>query len=793
MRLSMTYLKEMFALDINAQTLAQTLTMAGLEVDSVEAMPAFSNIVIGEVKTLEPHPDADKLRIATVDVAQGAPLSIVCGAPNVAVGIRIPVALIGATLPDGLKIKRSKLRGVESFGMLCSARELGLSEDHSGLWILPKDAPIGMDIRQYLSLDDQVLDIDLTPNRADCFSYLGLAREAAVLLGKNDPTHDFVNSIKPTQATQKPTRNIRNLAPQACAKYLACEIDNIDNTGTTPIWMSEFLRRAGVRTHSPVVDITNYVMMVLGTPLHAFDQAKFSGDITIRMAEKGEKLSLLNEQEATLNEQVLVIADAHKAQAIAGVMGGAESACNEATQSIILESAWFHPVTIAGKARMFGLSSDSAQRFERGVDFSLQAQALHLASKLIAEICGGRASEVIEWVDNAHLPVRSPIVLRLETMHRRLGKSYDIAQVKAILSALGCRVEDHLEGVQATPPTWRFDMTMECDLIEEIARVDGYHNIEPVHPKTVYQKDESPLPSDRLLREKLISAGAYEAITYAFVDPNWQGAFFKDHKTLRLKNPISALLSEMRLSLIPGLVSALVYNRNRQQSDSRLFEFGKVFMPKGEAIMDCTQEERFAFAFSGVAMPELWANEKRALDFFDIKGVVETLIPVHKTADFTPSELGYLHPGQSATLYLDGEKVGDFGALHPELLKELGIKGQGIWVAEFSLSHLIDTRITQVHPIAKFPSIRRDLALVVNKNVSTQTLKNAIMESGGDNLQEIIFFDRYEGDSLGENKYSLALGLIFQNQEKTLQDNDVEAIISSLIDNLHQTCGAYLR
>lgn len=792
MYLSTAWLNADYGLSEDTQELAKRLTMAGLEVDGIHASATdFTNVLIGEVTALSAHPDADKLRVATVSVG-GEPLQIVCGAPNVAQGVKVPVAMIGATLPmtDGstLTIKKSKLRGVESYGMLCSARELGMSEDHSGLLILPEDAPVGMNIREYLQLDDDLIDIDLTPNRADAFSIRGLARETALLFER-----PFTPPAIPTvDSNSNASIAIQNLAPQDCPQYCARVITGVNNQVATPIWLAERLRRMGIRPHDPLVDITNYVMIALGTPMHAFDGDKIQGGITIRHAQTGETLKLINENTATLAEDILLIADDHQPLAIAGVMGGLESGCSRDTHTVILESAWFNPVTIAGKARRFALSSDSAQRFERGVDYTLQTQAIELATQLILDICGGQAGEIVQDTHPEHLPQRLPITLSYTAIGKRIGREYERSHISRILNALGCQVSEQADSWTVTPPSWRFDLEIAEDLIEEIARVDGYANIPDNRPQTHYQKDQRTPDASARLSDQLVALGFQEAITYSFIDRRSQSAYFGDQATINLQNPISAELAEMRLSLIPGLVNALVYNRNRQQTDVRLFETGRVFLPQGERAIDSQQEMRIAGVISGLSYPEQWGIPAKALDFFDLKGIVDSLLNNPK-AQYHRSDKPYLHPGQSAEIRLHEKTIGYLGALHPQTLKTLGIKGGDIWVFELSLDAFATHHTPRYQAIGKYPSVRRDLALIVDKTQAASELEQTIREHGGEHLRKIIIFDRYQGNHLPENKQSLAIGLIWQNEEKTLQDEEVEDIISHLIHTLRQKHGAELR
>lgn len=798
MLLSTEWLKEDYGIDLPPELLAERLTMAGLEVDNVaRAAPPFSGVVVAQVLTLNAHPDADKLRVATVNAGRGEALQIVCGAPNVAVGVKVPLATIGAVLPGDVHIKQSKLRGIESFGMLCSARELGLSDEHAGLLILPEDAPVGTDIREYLHLNDSIIDIDLTPNRADCFSIRGLAREITQLC-RDELGENF--SLPPLPAIEvktsgKSSLTIDSRASQDCPRYLGRVVRGIDISRATPQWLVERLRRLGIRTHDPVVDVTNYVMLMLGTPLHAFDADKISGGIVVRYAQAEEKLRLLNDSEAVLDKDVLVIADKEKALAIAGVMGGAESACSTSTQNIILEAAWFNPTRIAGKARRFGVASDSAQRFERGVDYTLQETALNFATQLILDICGGEAEDFSSAVSEENLPQRLPVAVSREAIAQRVGRSYDDITINSILMGLGGEVQRTENAWQVTPPTWRFDLAIGEDLIEEIARIDGYANVPDRLPVVQYQQDADGSRSLRYYSDLLVVQGFQEAVTYSFIDNASHQAFFPECPAITLQNPISANLAEMRLSLLPGLVGAVIYNRNRQQQDLRLFECGRVFLPQLEKkIADCSQPVRVAGVMSGLAMPEQWAIEARKIDFFDAKAVVENLLALKHGVSYRPSQQTYLHPGKSADVYDDkGQYLGCVGALHPHLLQKLDVRAGDIYVFEindFAILPLMHLPCYQA--ISKFPMVRRDLAFVVDKEIAATTILTAIQEQMGKRLSDAYLFDVYQGENLGD-KLSLAVALYLQDSEKTLQDEEVESSIAMLVAYLKNTFHAELR
>ena len=785
MRLSSEYLQNYQGIHIASDQLADRLTMGGLELDElIPLAPPFSGVIVAEVRSMEKHPDADKLRIARVFNGREE-LQIVCGAPNLTAPSKVPLATIGAELPGGLKIKKGKLRGVESFGMLCSARELGLSEESSGLLLLPADAPVGLDIREYLRLNGEILDLNVTPNRGDCLSHRGLVREIALLC------RDLLPADFKAQEPAWPEFTDRGSAPPlvkneatlaACPAYHLRAIRGLDNRRPTPDYMVRRLEQAGLRCHDPLVDITNFVMLELGTPLHAFNSDQISGPVQLRWGRAGEKLPLLNGSEAALDSDFLLIADEEKALAVAGVMGGQASSCSTDTRNIYLESAWFNPTAIAGRARRLNLSSDAAARFERGVDYQLQRRALDYATALILEICGGEASPVAHVGDASLLPQRPPINLDLNRVEKWLGRSYEKQRVVEIFTALGCTVADGGEGLAVTAPSWRFDLTIPEDLIEEIARVDGYGQIPDLLPPFPYQERDDFNP--HWPAEQLAALGFNEAITYSFLDPQLQEAF-KLGPAIDLQNPISAHLSQLRLSLIPNLVQAVQYNRNRQQPNLRLFEIGRVFLGAAE------QPYRVAGVLAGLAAPESALTEKRPVDFYDGQAAVRALLGP-RPVQFVRSQRSFLHPGQSADVILNGRTVGWLGALHPALLEELAIKGGEIFCFELEMAALAPLPLPRYRPLPRFPAVRRDLALLVPKELPAETLLAAARQQLGDLLSDGFCFDVYESATLGARK-SLALALICQNPEKTLQDEELNPIIDALIKHLKDKFDADLR
>ncbi len=795
MRLSEAWLRELVNPPIDTHHLVEQLTMAGLEVDSVEpAAPDFSGVVVAEVISVEPHPNADRLRICRVDAGKESPLQIVCGAPNVYEGMKAPLALVGAVLPSGQKIGRSKLRGVESFGMLCSAKELGLAETSEGLWELPADAPVGEDLRRYLQLDDHIIDVDLTPNRADCLSVEGIAREVAVL-NQMDWQPEKVSPVAPLHEETLPI-TVAQEAKSACPRYLGRLIRGVNSKAPTPIWMQERLRRSGIRSLSAVVDITNYILLEMGQPLHAFDAAKIVGGIQVRLGHPGERLVLLNDQEVVLDGDELVIADAERPLALAGIMGGLDSAVGDNTTDILLECAFFSPAAIMGKARKFGLHTDSSHRFERGVDPQLQARAMERATRLIMEIAGGRPGPVVEVVAPEQLPHKQPIQLRGRQIERILGRGFAPEEVAAILQRLGMKVKAiQPDGWQVIPPSFRFDINLEADLIEELARIAGYQHLPtraPQLPMTLQAVPEEQLPLDRI-RALLCDRGYQEAITYSFVDATLQQKLAPDLEPVPLANPLSADMSVMRTTLWTGLLQALRYNLNRQQSRIRLFESGLRFYRDGGSIR---QEKCLAGIVCGTLFPEQWGQSQHGVDFYDVKGDVEALFGLtgRRTFAFSPESHPALHPGQSAAIIdrADQRHCGWLGMLHPLLAEELEID-QDVYLFELDQTVVEQRHIPFYQPISKFPSVRRDLAIVVPESVPAQALLDAITACVGKLLVGLTLFDVYRGAGLAENEKSLAFSLVLQHPERTLTDDEVEQLIDQVVETLSQRFGAKLR
>lgn len=790
MQFSEKWLREWVDPALDTDALGHQLTMAGLEVDDVAPVAAdFSHVVVGEVLEVAPHPDADKLRVTRVN-AGAETLQIVCGAANVRAGLRVPVAMIGAQLPGGLKIKQAKLRGVESFGMLCSAAELGMVDKADGLMELPADAPVGADIREYLQLDDSVFELGITPNRGDCLSIRGLAREVGVLnrLPVTGP------AIAPVAPVHQESFGVDVRVPEACPVYAGRIVRNVNAAAETPLWMVEKLRRCGIRSISPVVDITNYVLLELGQPMHAFDLGQLSGGIVVRMAAEGEELALLDGQTVRLRADTLVIADDDKALAMAGVMGGLGSAVEAGSRDIFLESAFFAPLALAGRARSYGLHTDSSHRFERGVDPAGQVEAIERATALILQICGGEPGPVTVARSEAHLPPRTPIRLREERIGRLLGVSLPAAEVTDILGRLGLVVEAGEGGWLATPPSWRFDIALEVDLIEELARVHGYSNFPQATPVASLRltPQSETRPAEARLKRLLVDQGYQEAITMSFVEPGLLARFDPECQPLALANPISADLSVMRSTLWAGLVKALEYNQNRQQSRVRLFETGLRFILRKEGLV---QERMLAGVACGTVLPELWSNSKKVIDFFDIKGNIESLFALVGASDrvaFKAARHPALHPGQTAEIVAEGRHLGWMGRLHPSLESDLGLTGP-VYLFEFSLDNLPAGRLPLAGELSRFPEVRRDIALLADRQLPAADVLAVARGAAGPDVQDCWLFDVYEGAGVAEGQRSLAIALVWQHAERTLQEDEVQARVEAVVEQLKSRFGVTLR
>lgn len=795
MRFSEAWLRQYVnPIAVSTADLVHKLTMAGLEVDSVSpAAAAFSGVVVGEIIEAEPHPEADRLRVCRVDVGTAELLQIVCGAPNARPGLRAPLATEGAVLPGGLQIRASKLRGIQSFGMLCSARELGIDEDASGLMELPDDAPAGTDIRAYLQLDDSVIELGLTPNRADCLSVEGIAREVALLFDASLSATE----VKAPNVSHDLSVPVTIDAPDACPRYLGRLIKGIRQNAPTPIWMKERLRRSGIRSLDLIVDVTNYVLIELGQPLHAFDASKLEQGVRVRYARDGESLHLLNGQEVTLDSASLVIADEVKPLALAGIMGGMASAVTVDTCNVQLESAFFTPELIMGKARRYGLTTDSSHRFERGVSFELQRRALDRASELITRFAGGQAGPIVEASSHEHLPVRNPILLRRDRIQRVLGLEIESERVLAILTGLGMQAKTTAQGWSVTAPAYRFDISIEADLIEEIGRIFGYENLprrSPTVAAVMPMVSECQLKLDRV-KDLLVDRGYQEAITYSFIDPVLQARINPDINPLPLKNPISAEMAVMRTSIWPGLLDAAIKNNNRQQQRVRIFESGLKFVPVGKELR---QEKALAWLGMGSVYSEQWGQSSREIDFFDIKADIEAIIALTgrlSQLSFESGEHPALHPGQSARISLGPEPLGWVGMLHPKLGKELGFD-QRVFLVELDQSVLMGRDIPKFAALSKFPSVRRDIAVIAKRDIPNSSLIACVSETPQLDgiLREVIVFDIYQDDKgIGEDLQSVALGLLLQDGEQTLIDGRVDEAVAAVIQRLANEFNAVLR
>lgn len=792
MKFSEQWLREWVNPKITTEELSHQLTMAGLEVDSIDPVAGvFSKVVVAEVLEVTPHPDADKLRVCSVNIGTDEPLSIVCGAANVAQGAKVPAALIGAILPGGTKIKKGKLRGIASHGMLCSETELGIADEADGLMLLPNDAPVGESIRDYLNLDDMTFDVDLTPNRGDCLSLQGIAREVGVL---NSLNVTKVNTKKIT-AMHKDLLNVTIKAQQACPHYSCLIIKNINAQAKTPLWMVEKLRRSGLRSISSVVDVTNYVLLELGQPMHAFDLDKLNSEIIVRYATNKESLTLLDGQKIKLNTKDLVIADKKVPLALAGIMGGESSAVTDTTQNIFLESAYFDPIKIAGRARSHGLHTESSHRFERGVASNLQNQALQRAVELLLDIVGGESGSIIETSSVEFLNQQKIIEFRPKRFKRVIGLGLELAQMKEILVRLEMKVDDsNSESWQITPPEFRFDINYEEDLLEELSRVYGYEKLPARLLKgslTLPQSSESNR-SIQDYRTDLVAQGYSEAITYSFVDEELQKLLEPELSSIKLANPISEDMAVMRTTLWTGLVQAVQYNLHRQQSRIKLFEYGLKFVMQAAELQ---QIESFAGVVVGSQMDEQWAEKLNDVDFYDVKGDVERLLERAGIAqDFTYESSTHfaLHPGQTAQIKRDGKHCGWIGAIHPALQKKLGFT-KNVFLFELEFWAIKDGKIPKFEVLSKFPSIRRDIAIVVDENVPAALVMQSIKNSQVTYLTNVELFDVYTAEGIDSGRKSLALGLTLQDLSRTLTDSEVEVIVTEVLKHLKQNFGAVLR
>ena len=795
MKFSESWLREWVNPEINTQQLIDQLTMAGLEVDGVEAVAgSFTKVVVGEIISAEQHPDADKLRVCKVAGSPDGELQVVCGAPNARPGIKIPFALVGAELPPGedgkkFKIKKAKLRGVESNGMLCAQTELQAGDDDAGLWELPLDAPTGADLNAYLKLNDNIIEVDLTPNRSDCLSLKGLARETAVL-NKLSVTPPSIEPVAPAIDDVFP---VKLEAGKACSRYVGRVIKNVDVSKASPLWLQEKLRRSGIRSIDPVVDVTNYILLELGQPMHAFDLDKLEGGITVRLAEQKEKLLLLDDQEVSLNDDTLLITDNSGAIAIAGIMGGKSTSVSSGTKNIFFESAFFHPISIAGRARAYGLHTDASHRFERGVDYEGAVEAIERASALLIEITGGDAgpTDVTELEDELE-KVRS-VTLAKEKVERALGFAIPETEVVDILSRLGLIVEQqNPEEWTFSVPSYRFDISYDVDLLEELARIYGYNNLPTTSVSitaTLPAKPEGQQREESLLAH-LVARGYCEAVTYSFIDPALHKAFAPDVAAIELLNPISEDMSVMRISLLPGLVQTLINNTNRQIHRVRLFEKGLSFVPGENGLQ---QKPMIAGLIYGVRDEQSWTSDSNWVDFYDIKGDVESLLAKSGfDITFRKAERAELHPGQTAEVVIQGDVVGAVGALHPAIAKQLGIN-KPVFVFELALERVLEASVPHFNPLSKFPEVSRDMAIIVDRGVISSELEKEITAKAGDYLKNLKVFDVYSGEGIDPQRKSVAFNLTFQHASRTLNEDEITATMSDVVQHLGAKFNAKLR
>ena len=789
MKFPESWLREHVHVQANSSQLCDSLTAIGLEVEEARVIGAdLKGIVVAEIISAEKHPEADRLRVCQVSYGAGETVQIVCGAPNARAGLKAPLATVGAVLPGGLQIKSTKLRGVESFGMLCSGKELGLDEDADGLFELAADAVVGNSIESALALPDTLIELKLTPNRADCFSVRGIAYDVAAALDSRVEAMQIAESSIESDRTI----NIELDAQAACPRYCGRFIEAVNPAAKTPVWMAERLRRSGIRPISVLVDVTAYVMLELGQPMHAFDAAKISGPIGVRWAKPGEKIKLLDEREVTLDPKFLCITDNDQPVALGGVMGGWDSRVTEATTHVFLEAAHFAPDAIVGRARKLGMHTDASHRFERGVDPALPALAMERATRLIQSIMGGKASAIIEAVLPQHLPEKSQVLLRRDRLTRVLGVEVADAKVEQILRALGMQVTADAKGWMVKAPLSRFDIAIEEDLIEEVARIHGYEHI-PVHlPRgaigVAMNSEQQSAPST--LRRVMVARDFVEAINYAFIDPSESAKWGFSGAPVQLANPLASDLALMRPSLLPGLLAALRRNLARQMDRVRLFELGRVFQLVDGAPLE---SQRIAAVVCGSALPEQWSEKQRSVDFYDLKADVQALLAVSNlTPEFRASTQAWAHPGKSADIYLDGALMGHLGALHPLQQKQLDVDAE-VYLFELDLAALQQRQLPRAQAISKYPAVRRDLALIVPEATEWGALEQAIKRVLGARLKNLLIFDQYRGKGLEPETKSLAMGLILQEVSRTLEDHDIEESVAKVLNCLRAEFGAELR
>jgi phenylalanyl-tRNA synthetase beta chain len=788
MKASISWLKSLCPTDLSIDDIVRRLTMAGLEVDGVEpASKPWTHVVVGEVLSVTQHPDADKLNVCEVTDGEST-YQVVCGATNVRAGLKVPFARVGAVIGDDFRIQQAKLRGVDSHGMLCGADELGLSDERDGLMELPDHVVTGSDVADLLSLPDHVVEVDLTPNRGDCLSITGLARELGVLSQTTVRTVDC-EAVDPESDE---THDVHLSAPEGCPCYVGRVIEHVDVTKPTPMWMVERLRRSGIRSIDAIVDITNYVMLELGQPMHAFDRDQLVGEIDVRMAHPGEQLVLLDGKTLTLSDDVLVIADQEKALALAGIMGGEHSGISESTTTVFLESAYFDPITIAGKARRYGLHTDASARFERGVDWQLAERACQRATALILDICGGVPGPVMITDNEQALPTLQVVTLTHARIKQQLKIELASETIQQMLQALGFDVDVTSDGFRCVAPSWRFDIAIEQDLIEEIARIYGYNNLPtslPAQALTMAAVPEAETPLMRL-KHYLVDQDVQEAVTYSFVDPAMQALLGDGVQGVRLANPIASNLAEMRRSLMPGLVEAVRHNVNRQAPRVRVFETGQCFVSSDDQL---DQSERLGIALYGQQAPLHFSGD-RLVDFFDLKGIVDGLGMVNGGGSLSWSSGAHpaLAPGQTARVSMNGQSIGIVGRLHPRLARELDLP-KPLFLADLNLSPLLSGQVTAFKAISRYPRVLRDLAVVVDDSIAWQQIVDAVESLGDSRIQSVELFDVYRGTGVPEGCQSLALSLSLQDPEKTLDDVAIQEMVDQVVRTLGEQTGAELR
>jgi phenylalanyl-tRNA synthetase beta chain len=803
MQFSERWLRTLVDPPLGAEELAHLLTMSGIEVEACNPVaPPFSGVVVAQVLSVEKHPNADRLTVCRVDAGTGEALGIVCGAPNVAAGMKVPCARVGAKLPGDspdrpFEIKAANMRGVESRGMLCSARELGLSDDHSGLLALPADAPVGRDLREVLALDDRLFTLKLTPNRADCLSVLGVAREVAALTRSALKTPE----IRPVPPANKATFPVKITHAGGCGRFTGRVIRDVNAAAPTPAWMRQRLERAGQRSISALVDVTNYVMLELGRPLHVYDLDKLAGGIDVRFGRKGERLKLLNEQVVEVDETVLCITDRSGPIGLGGVMGGDSTKAESATRNIFLESAFFFPEAVAGRARRYNFASDASHRFERGVDFDNNVSGIERATRLILDICGGEPGPVVDTV--AKLPERRPVRMRVARARKVIGVPVPAEEMADIFGRLGlahsCEGAGDGQVFVVTPPSFRFDIEIEEDLIEEVARVHGFDRIParpPLAPATMRSQREGRRPS-HALRQQLADCDYHEVINFSFVEAQWEADFAGEANPIRLANPIASQLAVMRSTLTGGLVSNVRYNLNRKLDRIRVFELGRVFLRDpgvrdGELeVAGVRQPTRVGAIAYGPALEEQWGVPGRSVDFFDVKADLESLL-APRTARFEPASHPALHPGRAARVMLEGSAIGWMGELHPRWQQKYELPLPPV-LFELDVEALSRVELPQYREVSKFPPVVRDLSMDFAEGVSASRILEELDLNRPSVVQDIRVFDVYRGKGVEGGRKSLAFRVVMQDTARTLTDAEADAAMAQLTELLSAKFGAKLR